>query len=96
MVENLLSSAGDSAWMPGQESKIPHAAEQLRSLQILDLGALDPLLWQLKRPPCTTPRGSPHARTKIQCSKKRKRINKKSGATGMGVSTHSFVSLELL
>ena len=87
MVENLLSSAGDSGWIPGQESKIPHAAEQLRSLQLLCLGALEPLLRQLKRPPC---------QDKNPVQQKRKRINKKSGATGMGVSAHSFVSLELL
>ena len=87
MVENLLSSAGVSGWIPGQESKIPHAAEQLRSLQLLCLGALEPLLWQLKRPPC---------QDKNPVQQKRKRINKKSGATGMGVSAHSFVSLELL
>ena len=70
MVKNLPSRAGDVGSIPGQGTKIPHAAGQLSlcatttELSFLNERAHVP---QLER--------SPHATTKTQAAKKIKKIN---------------------
>ena len=46
MVKNLPCNAGDMGSIPGQGTKIPHAAEQLtHTLQLLILSALEPVCY---------------------------------------------------
>ena len=89
VVQKLPSDAGSTGSIPGQGTKIPHAAEQLRChTSATEPASLEPMLHNrgshgTKKPSCgrvallTATRESPRAAKKAQCSQKEVSYKKK-------------------